>query len=55
VSKIIVRLIKIIMREGAVRMCSRSQIGVNDSMNVYVPYCQEIKDIHKLVVTGIYC
>jgi len=43
VSKIIVRLIKVIIRKGVVRMYIGSQIGVSESMNVYVPYWQDIK------------
>jgi hypothetical protein len=42
-SKVIIMLINIIIREGVVRMYSGSQIGVSESMNVYVPYCQDIK------------
>jgi hypothetical protein len=42
-SKIIVMLTKVIIREGVVRMYSGSQIGVSESMNVYVPYCEDIK------------
>jgi len=36
-------LIKVIIREGVVRMYIGSQIGVNELMNVYVPYWLDIK------------
>jgi hypothetical protein len=36
-------LITVIIREGAVRMHSGSQIDVNESTNVYVPYWRDIK------------
>jgi hypothetical protein len=36
-------LIEVIIREGVVRMYRGSQIGVNELMNVYVSYWQDIK------------
>ena len=36
-------LIKVIIREGVVRMHIGSQIGVSELMNVYVPYWLDIK------------
>lgn len=34
---------KVIIRQRVVGMYSGSRIGVNESMNVYVPYWQDIK------------
>jgi len=52
-SKIIVMLIKEIIREGVVRMYSGSQMGVNESMNVYVPHWQDIKTFRSWLLKEI--
>ena len=41
-SKIIVMEIKVIIREGVVRMYSGLQTGVSESINVYIPHWQDI-------------
>lgn len=52
-SKIILMLFKVIIREGGVRLYSGSQMGVIGSMNMYVPHWQDIKTFRSWLLKEI--